>query len=254
MLRRCLLAAALSLSGLSASAQSQPAPITFSVVSVRPSAPDVRRGTVNLSASGIVLNGSPVDWLLATAFHEYSRDYIFNLPDWAHSTRYDIHAKVDEADAARFGALPHEQQWALLEPMLKERFHLQYHREERPFPTYALHIARGGPHLKPAPENEDTSADLKGRYILEARAVTMKNFADMLSSEVPGQPQDATGLPGRYDIDLHWARMNVSPDGKAPDDVDIFTALRQQLGLEFVKGTMPVSVIVIDHIEKPDAE
>jgi uncharacterized protein (TIGR03435 family) len=33
--------------------------------------------------------------------------------------------------------------------MLAERFHLQFHREQRPFPIYSLHVARGGPTCNP---------------------------------------------------------------------------------------------------------
>ena len=37
----------------------------------------------------------------------------------------------------------------------------------------------------------------------------------------------------------------------AMDGPDIFTALREQLGLRLEKGTGPVDFLVIEHIEKP---
>ena len=37
----------------------------------------------------------------------------------------------------------------------------------------------------------------------------------------------------------------------APSGPSLFTALREQLGLELRPGKGPVDVLVIDHIEKP---
>jgi uncharacterized protein (TIGR03435 family) len=80
----------------------------------------------------------------------------------------------------------------------------------------------------------------------------MRQFSSMLSSEVPGEPKDATGLEGRYNITLHWSRQSLASNGEASSDVDIFKALREQLGLELTKGTEPVSVVVIDRLDRPD--
>jgi uncharacterized protein (TIGR03435 family) len=53
---------------------------------------------------------------------------------------------------------------------------------------------------------------------------------------------DRTGLKGDYILFLQW-----DTDGRFLDEVG------QQLGLKFVAEKAQVDVLVIDHIEKPDA-
>jgi uncharacterized protein (TIGR03435 family) len=57
---------------------------------------------------------------------------------------------------------------------------------------------------------------------------------------------DRTGLQGRFDLDLEW-----SPDQTATDKPSIFAAVQEQLGLKLEADRGPVSVVVIDHVERP---
>jgi len=57
---------------------------------------------------------------------------------------------------------------------------------------------------------------------------------------------DSTGLKGDWDIDLSWLRDGESPS-VAPDiPADIFTAVREQLGLELRKSRASLPVLVVD--------
>jgi uncharacterized protein (TIGR03435 family) len=58
---------------------------------------------------------------------------------------------------------------------------------------------------------------------------------------------DRTGLTGAYDFELKWAPL---PDPNS-DNVSIFTAVQEQLGLRLESGTAPLDVLVIDRIERP---
>jgi uncharacterized protein (TIGR03435 family) len=65
-----------------------------------------------------------------------------------------------------------------------------------------------------------------------------------------------TGLTGRYDLTLRWTPddappplLNGEPDPNAPPG--LFTAIQEQLGLKLESGKGPVSVLVIDRIERP---
>jgi len=58
---------------------------------------------------------------------------------------------------------------------------------------------------------------------------------------------DRTGLTGAYDFELKWAPL---PDPNS-DNVSIFTAVQEQLGLRFESGTAPLDVLVINRIERP---
>jgi uncharacterized protein (TIGR03435 family) len=67
---------------------------------------------------------------------------------------------------------------------------------------------------------------------------------------------DATGLKGRYDIDLHWQPPSLEVPPKTPpyEGPTIEKALQDQLGpkLETKKGTL--GVVVIDHIDRTPVE
>jgi uncharacterized protein (TIGR03435 family) len=62
---------------------------------------------------------------------------------------------------------------------------------------------------------------------------------------------DRTGLSGVYSVELRW-----SPDNAAglPADAppEIFTAVREQLGLRLQAATAPTEVLVIDSAERPE--
>jgi uncharacterized protein (TIGR03435 family) len=87
--------------------------------------------------------------------------------------------------------------------------------------------------------------------------------APYLSGGVLNRPViDKTGLTGYYDIDLKWTPDANRPDfgdvhnpadlpAPDPNRPEIFTAIKEQLGLELKSEKGPVEVIVIDHIERP---
>ena len=69
---------------------------------------------------------------------------------------------------------------------------------------------------------------------------------------------DKTGLTGKYDALVRWMPDNMKPEDLAnipadlrPEDVSLFTALEQQLGLKLEAQKGPVDVVVVDSLEKP---
>jgi uncharacterized protein (TIGR03435 family) len=76
---------------------------------------------------------------------------------------------------------------------------------------------------------------------------------------------DQTGLSGLFDFALEWApevRNMASADVNSPPDVSslggdegvsFVDALRAQLGIWLKPGTAPLSVLVVDHVERPSA-
>lgn len=75
---------------------------------------------------------------------------------------------------------------------------------------------------------------------------------------------DKTGLTGRYDFELKWARDTdmwrpTGPDIGPPAPTDgsrpsIFKALEEELGLKLVTIKTQRRGIVIDHIERPSPD
>jgi uncharacterized protein (TIGR03435 family) len=67
---------------------------------------------------------------------------------------------------------------------------------------------------------------------------------------------DNTGIEGRYDFTLTFNPNPAAPAGTdAPPRLgpDIFSAVREQLGLKLEPDRAPVQFLVIDHVEHPPA-
>ena len=80
-------------------------------------------------------------------------------PAWIRTERFDITAKVDEAEAQAFSKLsPYDlktQLRLMLQSLLEERFHLQVSFATKQLPLFALVVAKGGfkRTIAPAPSN-----------------------------------------------------------------------------------------------------
>jgi uncharacterized protein (TIGR03435 family) len=68
----------------------------------------------------------------------------------------------------------------------------------------------------------------------------MSHLAETLSPYAGRRVFDGTGFDARYDFELEWSQ-----------DVSLFTALQEQLGLKLESARAAVDVLVIDHVEKP---
>ena len=94
----------------------------------------------------------------------------------------------------------------------------------------------------------------------------MSLFADWLSGgdDVDNRVVvDATGLSRGFDFSLNWIPSHSHPaandigngqtTASVPDDsgISLFTALKEQLGLELKPRTAPLDVILVDHVEQP---
>jgi uncharacterized protein (TIGR03435 family) len=83
--------------------------------------------------------------------------------------------------------------------------------------------------------------------------------------------EDLTGLTAKYDLDVSWARdpglekagqfaqaVQSGSNGAAASPpsglADVFTALRETLGLRLEARKVQVEVVVIDHLERVPAE
>jgi uncharacterized protein (TIGR03435 family) len=92
-------------------------------------------------------------------------------------------------------------------------------------------------------------------------AATMAVLAKMLTSELGRPVLDQTNLKSRFDLRLRWTpdalSDSASPDGTGDPDASgtdlpgLFTALREQLGIEVKAARGPVEFLVIDSAEKP---
>ena len=204
-----------------------------------------------------VENGS-LKWLLSSAFNT-RMDLIFGMPDWTDKVHYDILAKDVEADPKEMGKLTSQQRCAMQQDLFAQRFALKWHYETRMLPAYELMVDKAGSKLAPSTfEAGKTDGWNTDNDSIQGAAVSMDVFATLLADAVHRVVVDKTGLHDYYKIDLHFTPVQEDAPAAAAtvDDKaapDIFTALREQLGLRLQNGRSPVQVVVIDHIEPPTA-
>ncbi len=128
-------------------------------------------------------------------------------------------------------------------------------------PVYALVVAKGGAKSNPAKTEQLSRISTLGNQQgseMTAIGVTLEQFAQspLLTGAAGGGPiVDQTGLKAAFDFTLKW-----TPDSllalaakEAGDAPSLFTAIREQLGLQLVASRAPVEVIVVDHIDRPSA-
>ena len=200
--------------------------------------------------------------LIAAAF-EMSPQAISGGPAWVDSDHWDIQAKTPAEIRPNLN-----EQMTMLRDLLRERFKLIFHSEQKRMRIYSLTVARGGPKLKERPVSPDATPEGPPPLVfvlsptvvrLPARYATMSEFASILQRSPLERPVvDQTGLVGRYDFDLEFAPDERLWGGilKRPENSDkpeLFKAIQEQIGLRLEATTGQVDTIVIDAIERPSA-
>ncbi|HEY1744319.1 MAG TPA: TIGR03435 family protein [Granulicella sp.] len=235
-------------------------PLEFDVVSVKPNHSGGESAGTNFSptSDGITITNMPLEDVVQWAFGLFLSDEIAGLPEWAKHERYDVTAKVSDADVAAFRKVVDPVQRApMLQKILVDRFHLKFHYEMKELPVYALVVGKNGvrmTEIQPAigPNGmKDGGGRQVGRGLIRSMGQPMKPLVNQLSIELKRPVVDRTGLKGYYNFTLRWA-----PDEGAPPEGDvaapsIFTAVQEQLGLKLEPVKASVQVLVIDNLERP---
>jgi bla regulator protein BlaR1 len=202
----------------------------------------------------------------------YAQDQVKGYPAWMMTERYDIDARIADADQAEWQK-PESQKvmlQAMLQAMFAERCKLTVHREVKEVGVSSLVVAKGGPKFKetdPTVEHPDGMKLPWGGVMafsngaMSFYGATMASFASMMSSfGNGGRPiQDKTGLTGKYDITLKLGDMMMGPSqgeqqsATAASDpgASITSLLQEQLGLRLESAKGQVETLVIDHMERP---
>lgn len=260
----------------------QPAekPMTFDVVSIKLNKSGGFRGGEIFPDDGDSM--SLVDWTLEEMikfdYGIHREPGLEGLPAWASKDRYDVEAKVAESDVAAWRKLSGSGRRLVLRTLLADSFQLKMHTEDRELPIYSLVIAKNGPknmkEIKPADLDKDLSRGADGTPLggwvwhrgskpgdpFIAHQMSMGYFLFWLNTLGLGRPiYNHTGLTANYDFTLQFVSMQgtTSPDAAIETDTaggpSIFTALQDQLGLKLEAAKGPVTVRVVDHVERPSA-
>jgi uncharacterized protein (TIGR03435 family) len=238
----------------------------FAVGSIRPSNSEGRPEVGNFNGRGYGKNAT-LKMMMATAY-QVPAFQISGGPKWVDSDRFDIEARAEDPKT------DYIQLRLMMQSLLEDRFRLKLHRETRQSAVYLLVTTKGGPKMTPSTDQATPDATgpssspadspprggaLMGRGMLMTNAATMSVLAKLLTSELGRPVLDQTNLKSRFDIRLRWtpdAQAAPGPDGTDSDATGtdlpgLFTALREQLGIEVKSGRGPVEFLVIDSAEKP---
>ena len=229
-------------------AAQQPAtPPRFEVASIRPNKSPATYPTVTGRSPGryAITSATLVD-LIRDAY-SFRWSSVVGGPDWVRLERFDIVATAPGSS--------YSQHRVMLQPLLAERFALQVHGEIRQLPVYELVKARAdgrlGPRLTPSSVDCGQAKCATDTGVSSVRATALpwpQVFAETFSN-LDRPVIDRTGLSGPFDVDFRWTPLDASDN--RPEQVMLFTAVQEQLGLKLQPAVGPVEVLVIDSAERP---
>jgi uncharacterized protein (TIGR03435 family) len=252
-----------------------PAP-AFEVASIRPSNADSDLHNFMISPNRFRVENGTVTALIRFAYNIKSDDQLPKEPRWIGMDKFDIDAKIADAQGEAMNKLAPElrlgQYRLMVRSLLLDRFKLEVGRQMKELPVLALVVAKNGPKpelAKISPESQmQRIPTLAGgsRGELRVGAASMSLFTEWLSGrdDIGGRLViDQTGLPGSYDFTLSFtpdegrnaaangaANQGVASEQESPG-VSILTALQEQLGLKLEPTRAKAEALVIDHIERP---
>jgi uncharacterized protein (TIGR03435 family) len=222
----------------------------------------------SINRGGMALKGVALKPILVEAF-KIEADRI-NGPSWLETVCFDVIARLPQGATS-------DQVPMMLQSLLADRFKLRAHKESRMGTGYALVIDKNGPKMKKSTESSNfvrgrppaglairrDGAGLRG-------AMTMEMLARFLSRAGYGPVVDATGLDGKYEVDLAWANEpafgsrgpSASAGETTPSGVgeastpteDLFSAVRQSLGLKLEARKTMIDALVVDQVERVPTE
>jgi uncharacterized protein (TIGR03435 family) len=273
---------------------SQPAgnTLTFEVASVKASPPRQPNVPMRVGCNGGPGTKDPGRWTCTNMTVSNLITNAYNLK------RYQMSDTEPDADRYEVAATltpetTREQFREMLQNLLKERFKLAVHFEKKEVPGFEMVVAKGGIKMKEAqppkdntndkgldgppqrdkegfpilPPGQDSMAIMNGKARWVSPQCTMDRIAGMMINQLNAPVIDATGLTGKYDINMYWEARGFSsgflrggPPGAdaaaapEPDGPTIFTAIQDQLGLRLQSKKASVEALVIDHLEKVPTE
>jgi len=210
------------------------------------------------------------------------KEYQVEGPDWIDTAGYDLVATMPPGTTK-------EQASQMMQNLLAERFKLQFHRETKPMPLFALVVEKGGLKLKEVemPASLPAGAPPGGpgglghgpgvRMMMSPDGMkltgqmTMGQLADWLTRQLARPVQDHTELNKTYDVDITWmpdsmdgARMGPigggsggqGPEGahSGPEPALTLAQALDGLGLKLDARKSPAEILTIDHAEKAPVE
>ncbi len=261
--------------------QLPPRQLEFEVADLKPSRPGIRpeeRWMRFTPGGGLELVGISLAIMMTTAW-DIDFDHperIANLPKWAESALFDVHAKTTitmNGPVLQGSGFIEDDVRLMLRALLVNRFGIKWHYEDRLVDAYSLvpgktKMKPGDPAKRascknaPTIPNDPRDANPRLARLLQCRNATMAQLAQTLQIYEPysfAYPvEDATGIGGSWDFTLSYTpdfmMQQTKPDAEPTGEISIAEAISKQLGLKLEKRKRMLPVVVIDHMEEKPAE
>jgi uncharacterized protein (TIGR03435 family) len=285
---KCAIALLSVVAGLSLSAQDvqpRPARDVFEVASIRLNkSGESIAGLRRIPGGRFEATNIQLDALISFAY----RLQPFELqggPSWLTTDRWDVLAKIDgDPPLAAPGSQTPDAMMLATRALLADRFKLSMHRATQDIDVYRLLMAkpdrRPGPGLRPSTYDcagliraQDDAAkggppaptpntpdhvvcgirNSVGRIQFGGRPLAA--LLDTLTAMTRRRVIDETGLAGNWELDISFNPPAPPPGIEVPpanlDAPSLFTVLQEQLGLKLESTRLPMSVLVVDRVERP---
>ena len=220
--------------------------LRFEVASVKPNRTAACRGRWDFSTSHgtLTAENAPLLRIISRAYN--LTDDRVSGPAWIESQCYDIRAKASDN-------VPDRDLMRMLQALLKERFHLVAQRESDERPILALVVDKGGSKMHAFGEKvSGPSSSTEGRILFLAKHVP--DLCERIG-KVTGRPViDKTGLDGDYLIELTYDPFSSTDGDPTAPASNIFSAVRDQLGLRLEAQRGVVDILKIASVDKVPTE
>ena len=245
----------------------------FELASIRPaSADETRRPSLQfLPGDRLLAVNYPLAMLIATAWQVpfNSSPRLSGIPDWAHSTRYNVSAQAGKG-SIKPGLPPRERNDALrrmLQNLLIERFKLDLRHETKELPVFAVVVDKGGLKLPKADIEEKDCKDTCHQILggqgrgMHADAADIADLTRYVENWAERPVLDRTGVTGLFRIQTRpWAPLQPGPtpvqgakaeDGTYVTDLPTLFEVFETMGLKLEPQKAAVDVYHVEHIERP---
>jgi uncharacterized protein (TIGR03435 family) len=239
---------------------------SFEVVSIRQS----NKGFgMTFLADEFRATNIPLQFVIVYGYNQVGREFkklsgaklLPGAPGWILSDGYDIRAKISPSDLEALQKLTFDQQGdqkrLMIRSMLADRFKLIVREEAKPGACYALVVDKNGPKIKKVAAPSDPTShegdSFGGPGFIGAKSAPLSQLVFYLTNELNCPIPDRTGLTGNYAFSMQYSADQGSGATSSTDALqpDLFTALREQLGLRLIPVTIPIPSIAIEHVERP---
>jgi len=263
-------------------------PAEFEVADVKFSEPNTPIMTRIQLGGRVDLQGVNLKMVIMRAWDLNDDQLLAGAPSWLDKTQYTVRALASSAIAGSSMAdaqVDIDDLSLMLRALLKERFKLATHLEQRPVDAYTL--AADKPKLQQANPADRTrcwvgvppgmkdprETNLALSRVISCQNVTMAQFSELLLGLAPAylpiSVEDGTGLDGAYTFTFAFSPFGagqggggrggsvrdgaVVPNANATDPtgaITVFDAVNKQLGLKLEQRKRTMPVLVIDHVEE----